>query len=74
MSKQLDALVKRGTICSYEFYSEVFERMYMVHLPAGKQWDSEPTCHTRGFDTVAEALKDIRGDVADYPDDPLLRF
>jgi hypothetical protein len=69
MSKTLDKYVESGAI---ETYSDErgLGHGYIIDLPSGKQWMSDPTSHTRGFDTVAEAVDEIRTGVIDYPDDP----
>ena len=72
MSKTLDALVKSGKIQGYDDERNL-DHGYIVYLHSGKQWRSDPTCHTRGFDTVQEILLEVRTGVDDYPEDPELK-
>ena len=70
-SKTLDNLIKAGKIEGYDDERNL-EHGYIVYLHSGKQWALDPTCHTRGFDTVREAVEEITQYVDDYPDDPEL--
>lgn len=72
MSKVLEGFVQRGKIDGYDDERSSGNGV-IIHLPSGKQWLQDPSCHTRGFDTVTEAASAIRTGVVDYPDDPELK-
>lgn len=70
-SKVLDRLILKGTIDGYDD-ERASGNALLIYLPSGKQWRSDPTCHTQGFDTVTAALAAIKVDITDYPEDPEL--
>jgi hypothetical protein len=72
MSKMLNKLIESGHIEGYDDERNI-DNGLIVYLKPGKQWSLDPGCHTRGFDTVTEAVQAIRTEIMDYPDDPELQ-
>ena len=72
MSKTLDKLKAAGKIEDYDD-ERYLDHGYIVYLHKGKQWANDPTCHTRGFDTVKEVIEAVKEGVIEYPNDPELK-